>query len=116
MCAHQDFAILDYRVNMRLDSLPVAEMATFAYEDKPEETVELYNLGYPVGSKLEKSKEGTEEDKWVVNNHCRRLIFMSLCVYVCVCVCVYVCACMHVCVSVQPCHFFSRLVEAYILE
>jgi hypothetical protein len=29
---YQDFAILDYRVNMRLDSLPVAEMATFAYE------------------------------------------------------------------------------------
>jgi hypothetical protein len=58
---------------MRLDSLPVAEMATFAYEDKPEETVELYNLGYPVGSKLEKSKEGTEEDKWVLNNHCKEL-------------------------------------------
>lgn len=30
----QDFAILDYRANMRLDNLPVAEIATFAYDDK----------------------------------------------------------------------------------
>ena len=31
----QDFAILDYRINMRLDNLPVAEMNFFAFEDKP---------------------------------------------------------------------------------
>eukprot|EP00961_Rhodomonas_salina_P083172 1117500-Rhodomonas_salina.5 len=28
----QDFAILEYRVNMRLDSLPIAEMNRFAYD------------------------------------------------------------------------------------
>jgi hypothetical protein len=30
----QDFAILDYRANMRLDNLPVAEIAKFAYDDQ----------------------------------------------------------------------------------
>ena len=33
VCA-QDFAILDYRANMRLDNLPVAEIAKFAYDDQ----------------------------------------------------------------------------------
>ena len=28
----KDFSILDYRVNMRLDNLPVAEIAKFYYE------------------------------------------------------------------------------------
>lgn len=49
----QDFAILDYRVNMRLDNLPVAEMNVFAWEGKPQETIEVYNLGYPLGRKYE---------------------------------------------------------------
>ena len=48
----QDFAILEYRVNMRLDNLPVAEMINFAYEDKPDKTMQIYNLGYALGGKL----------------------------------------------------------------
>jgi hypothetical protein len=34
VCVWQDFAILDYRANMRLDNLPVAEIAKFAYDDQ----------------------------------------------------------------------------------
>jgi len=70
----QDFAILDYRVNMRLDNLPVAEMNQFIFEDKPQKTIEIYNLGYGLGRKLE---EGTEKkadkknDQYVLNNHLR---------------------------------------------
>mmetsp|Transcript_26640 Transcript_26640/g.60809 ORF Transcript_26640/g.60809 Transcript_26640/m.60809 type:complete len:675 (-) Transcript_26640:2697-4721(-) len=72
----QDFAILDYRVNMRLDSLPLAEMQTFAYEDKPDEHVETYNLGYPLGGKLEtseaeKDNPSSNTDQFVLNNHLR---------------------------------------------
>jgi len=48
----QDFAILEYRVNMRLDNLPVAEMINFAFEDKPDKTMQIYNLGYALGGKL----------------------------------------------------------------
>jgi hypothetical protein len=33
----QDFAILDYRVNMRLDNLPVAEITKFYYDDRSDE-------------------------------------------------------------------------------
>lgn len=43
----QDFAILDYRVNMRLDGLPLAEMTTFVDEERPSEPLETYTLGYP---------------------------------------------------------------------
>eukprot|EP00960_Hanusia_phi_P071904 767662-Hanusia_phi.AAC.3 len=32
MTVVKDFSILDYRVNMRLDNLPVAEIAKFYYE------------------------------------------------------------------------------------
>ena len=72
----QDFAILDYRVNMRLDSLPLAEMQTFAYEDKPDDPVETYNLGYPLGGKLETSEAEKDNptsnaDQFVLNNHLR---------------------------------------------
>jgi hypothetical protein len=48
----QDFAILDYRVNMRLDNLPVAEITKFYYDDKPDQTLQTYNLGVPLGAKL----------------------------------------------------------------
>ena len=48
----QDFAILEYRVNMRLDNLPVAEMINFSFEDKPDKTMQIYNLGYALGGKL----------------------------------------------------------------
>jgi len=48
----QDFAILEYRVNMRLDNLPVAEMINFAFEYKPDKTMQIYNLGYALGGKL----------------------------------------------------------------
>jgi hypothetical protein len=44
----QDFAILDYRVNMRLDSLPLAEMVTLVDEDTGV-NLQTYTLGYPVG-------------------------------------------------------------------
>mmetsp|Transcript_63519 Transcript_63519/g.132214 ORF Transcript_63519/g.132214 Transcript_63519/m.132214 type:complete len:695 (-) Transcript_63519:130-2214(-) len=72
----QDFAILEYRVNMRLDSLPIAEMASFAYEDDPDKTIQMYNLGYALGGKLEDSLEGVEDpdapvDSYVLNNHLR---------------------------------------------
>ena len=67
----QDFAILDYRVNMRLDSLPLAEMSTFAYEDNPEETLQIYNLGYPVGGRLESESTNDEGDSYILNNHLR---------------------------------------------
>jgi len=69
----QDFTVLNYRVNMRLDGLPVAEVETLAYEDNPAETIEEYDLGYSLGAKLpppEKST-GKEPQKWVLNNHLR---------------------------------------------
>lgn len=66
----QDFAILEYRVNMRLDNLPIAEMNLFAYEDRPQETIQIYNLGYPVGSKLV-DKEDPKNDQYQINNHLR---------------------------------------------
>jgi len=65
----QDFAILDYRVNMRLDNLPVAEMNYIAFEDKPKDTIEIYNLGFPLGRKLE--EEASKTDQYVLNNHLR---------------------------------------------
>ena len=37
---------------MRLDNLPVAEMINFAFEDKPDKTMQIYNLGYALGGKL----------------------------------------------------------------
>ncbi|EKX43113.1 hypothetical protein GUITHDRAFT_163927, partial [Guillardia theta CCMP2712] len=71
----QDFAILEYRVNMRLDNLPVAEMINFAYEDKPDKTMQIYNLGYPVGGKLApedgSKKTSQSTDTYVLNNHLR---------------------------------------------
>jgi transmembrane 9 superfamily protein 2/4 len=71
----QDFAILEYRVNMRLDNLPVAEMINFAFEDKPDKTMQIYNLGYALGGKLtpdEKAAGGkTDSDTYVLNNHLR---------------------------------------------
>ena len=68
----QDFTILDYRVNMRLDNLPIAEMNLFAYEDKPQDTVQIYNLGYPVGSKVsEKDAAEGSADSYQINNHLR---------------------------------------------
>eukprot|EP00292_Cryptomonas_paramecium_P033775 CAMPEP_0113685400 /NCGR_PEP_ID=MMETSP0038_2-20120614/14647_1 /TAXON_ID=2898 /ORGANISM="Cryptomonas paramecium" /LENGTH=627 /DNA_ID=CAMNT_0000605475 /DNA_START=29 /DNA_END=1912 /DNA_ORIENTATION=+ /assembly_acc=CAM_ASM_000170 len=67
----QDFAVLDYRVNMRLDSLPLAEISTLAYEDNPEETVQVYNLGYPVGARVEGESGDEESDTYILNNHLR---------------------------------------------
>ena len=72
----QDFAILDYRVNMRLDGLPLAEMTTFVDEERPGETVETYTLGYPVGGRLEESEAAKDQpvdaaDTYVLNNHLR---------------------------------------------
>mmetsp|Transcript_16457 Transcript_16457/g.39314 ORF Transcript_16457/g.39314 Transcript_16457/m.39314 type:complete len:680 (-) Transcript_16457:192-2231(-) len=72
----QDFAILEYRVNMRLDSLPIAEMNRFAYDDDPEKTIEMYNLGYALGGKLEDALSNSEKpeapaDSYVLNNHLR---------------------------------------------
>lgn len=72
----QDFAILDYRVNMRLDGLPLAEMTTFVDEEKPGTTLETYTLGYPVGGKLEQSEASRDNpsaaaDTYVLNNHLR---------------------------------------------
>ena len=72
----QDFAILDYRVNMRLDGLPLAEMTTFVDEERPGETVETYTLGYPVGGRLEESEAAKDRpvdaaDTYVLNNHLR---------------------------------------------
>lgn len=34
----QDFAILEYRVNMRLDNLPISEMASYTLSEKPGQT------------------------------------------------------------------------------
>ena len=72
----QDFAILDYRVNMRLDGLPLAEMTTFVDEERPGETLETYTLGFPVGGKLEESEAAKDNptgaaDQYVLNNHLR---------------------------------------------
>jgi len=72
----QDFAILDYRVNMRLDGLPLAEMTTFVDEERPSEPLETYTLGYPVGGKLEESEASKDNpagssDLYVINNHLR---------------------------------------------
>ncbi|EKX42627.1 hypothetical protein GUITHDRAFT_164061, partial [Guillardia theta CCMP2712] len=77
----QDFSILDYRVNMRLDNLPVAEIAKFYYEDRPEETLETYNLGYPVGSKLHEEVHTDEAvtEHYVLNNHLRfKILYHSI--------------------------------------
>ena len=69
----QDFAILDYRVNMRLDNLPVAEIAQYYYDDKPEQTLKTYNLGVPLGSKLHEEVHADEAvaEHYVLNNHLR---------------------------------------------
>ena len=72
----QDFAILEYRVNMRLDNLPVAEMIKFAYEDKPDKTMQIYNLGYALGGKLESDDKAAagrkvDADTYILNNHLR---------------------------------------------
>ena len=72
----QDFAILDYRVNMRLDGLPLAEMTTFVDEERPGETLETYTLGYPVGGRLQESEAKKDNpsaasDQYVLNNHLR---------------------------------------------
>eukprot|EP00292_Cryptomonas_paramecium_P004461 CAMPEP_0113676420 /NCGR_PEP_ID=MMETSP0038_2-20120614/8633_1 /TAXON_ID=2898 /ORGANISM="Cryptomonas paramecium" /LENGTH=661 /DNA_ID=CAMNT_0000593447 /DNA_START=3 /DNA_END=1988 /DNA_ORIENTATION=- /assembly_acc=CAM_ASM_000170 len=68
----QDFTILDYRVNMRLDNLPVAEINLVAFEDKPDETIKLYNLGYPIGSKVfDRDAPGGTPEVYQINNHLR---------------------------------------------
>jgi len=69
----QDFAILEYRVNMRLDNLPVAEIQSFYYDDRPDETVKLYNLGFSVGTKLHEEVHTDEAvtEHYVLNNHLR---------------------------------------------
>ena len=72
---------------MRLDNLPVAEMINFAFEDKPDKTMQIYNLGYALGGKL------------------------AVCICVCararvctrVCVCARGCTCVCVSVCVYPC-------------
>jgi hypothetical protein len=102
----QDFAILDYRVNMRLDNLPLAEITKFYYDDKPDQTMQTYNLGVPLGAKLH---EELHADEAVCVCLCIQdlrspSLYLSLstprmCVCVCVCVCVYVC----VCVCVRHC-------------
>ena len=51
-CNNTTHTVLEYRVNMRLDNLPVAEMINFAFEDKPDKTMQIYNLGYALGGKL----------------------------------------------------------------
>ena len=36
------------------------QMNTFTYEDKPEEKVLIYDLGYPLGGRLETSSAATD--------------------------------------------------------
>eukprot|EP00285_Hemiselmis_virescens_P018271 CAMPEP_0173391940 /NCGR_PEP_ID=MMETSP1356-20130122/18667_1 /TAXON_ID=77927 ORGANISM="Hemiselmis virescens, Strain PCC157" /NCGR_SAMPLE_ID=MMETSP1356 /ASSEMBLY_ACC=CAM_ASM_000847 /LENGTH=674 /DNA_ID=CAMNT_0014349645 /DNA_START=96 /DNA_END=2120 /DNA_ORIENTATION=+ len=69
----QDFAILDYRANMRLDNLPVAQIAKYAYDDQPDKTIQIYNLGFPIGSKLheEVHSDDAVAEHYVLNNHLR---------------------------------------------
>ena len=69
----QDFAILDYRVNMRLDNLPVAEITKFYYDDRPDQTLQTYNLGVPLGAKLHEEVHADEAvaEHYVLNNHLR---------------------------------------------
>jgi hypothetical protein len=69
----QDFAILDYRVNMRLDNLPLAEITKFYYDDKPDQTMQTYNLGVPLGAKLHEEVHADEAvaEHYVLNNHLR---------------------------------------------
>ena len=69
----QDFAILDYRVNMRLDGLPVAEIEAYESEEEEGEIEETYNLGYPVGDRAndgdaEGDKNGDDEN-YILYNH-----------------------------------------------
>ncbi len=67
----QDFVNFGYRGNLILDSLPLAEINTFAYQDNMNETVQVYHLGYPVGLKLDEEDAKTSKDSFVVNNHLR---------------------------------------------
>mmetsp|Transcript_16460 Transcript_16460/g.39324 ORF Transcript_16460/g.39324 Transcript_16460/m.39324 type:complete len:669 (-) Transcript_16460:236-2242(-) len=68
----QDFAILEYRVNMRLDNLPIAEMTTIAWDNDMSKTEQYYNLGYPIGAKLQPEGAAKQEtDLYVLNNHLR---------------------------------------------
>ena len=39
---------------------PASQMNTFTYEDKPEEKVLIYDLGYPLGGKLEVSSAAAD--------------------------------------------------------
>eukprot|EP00961_Rhodomonas_salina_P094764 1275380-Rhodomonas_salina.2 len=56
-----DFAILEYRVNMRLDNLPIAEMTTIAWDNDMSKTEQYYNLGYPIGAKLQPEGAAKQE-------------------------------------------------------
>jgi transmembrane 9 superfamily protein 2/4 len=67
----QDFVTFGYRGNMILDSLPLAEINTFAYQDNMNETVQVYHLGYPVGLKLDEEDAKTSKNSFVLNNHLR---------------------------------------------
>ena len=66
----QDFVSFAYRGNMVLDSLPLAEINTFAYQDNLNETVQIYHLGYPIGMKVE-GGDAKDSNSFVLNNHLR---------------------------------------------
>lgn len=55
---------------MILDSLPLAEINTFAYQDNLNETIQVYHLGYPIGVKLDEA-EAKDKNSFIVNNHLR---------------------------------------------
>ena len=55
-----DFALLDYRANMRLDNLPLAEMAEVVQEDSEKADTE-YFLGFPIALNSEDEEHSAEE-------------------------------------------------------
>mmetsp|Transcript_15345 Transcript_15345/g.36230 ORF Transcript_15345/g.36230 Transcript_15345/m.36230 type:complete len:665 (+) Transcript_15345:75-2069(+) len=66
----QDFSILGYRVNMRADNLPLAEVRNFVYSDDPSgNEVTMYALGFPIGHLEEHEVSG--QDHYYLNNHLR---------------------------------------------
>jgi transmembrane 9 superfamily protein 2/4 len=63
-----DFALLDYRANMRLDNLPLAEMAEVVQEDSDNAETE-YFLGFPIALNSEDEEHSADEHAEHADKH-----------------------------------------------
>ena len=58
-----------YRISFHF----VSQIAEFAYDDQPNKKIKVYNLGFPIGSKLHEEVTANDAvaEHYVLNNHLR---------------------------------------------